>query len=1160
MRSICCLKRLCVFGVSSLLLAATYADDVLLGQGERADWMRGSWGALWLPERNFNGNIEGVRIDDFLAQISHLKTIDYVQVALASPNIFSPVHTGPHPIIESLWQGDTDTNGDPINLVVPRASVDDPLMSWLEAIDAAGLRSEIYVNSYNLLARNPEDTQVDYPDISDRWENYCDTDPTVQAFINSHPYLQAGDPDRRKYMFCYAEFILKEYSLRYGDLIDAWCFDSADNIMEDCGDDAESGILDDQRIYEAFADACHAGNPNAAISFNNSVGVDGAPLATPTLFDDYTFGHPFGGAGNMVVPEILYTRNFAIVEYIQDHNGLPFATTDTRDWNDDVVGHFFPKQSTTSWNAGAAPCLTDAQFVEWTAEGCINGGAITWGTPLVRTNLENSPVLTLQPYALTQLEAVDLHFRTSQFPGVPNWRRADTPLPVAAIGAPYSHTLTDGVDFWDPSGGSITGFTLVNAPSWLSVAESSPGSGDWVLSGTPTETIETEYCFDLRIAIGAAETSRTVHLKVNESPIMPTTSLSINGGADWLDTGYELTYDNNGTTNQNRAISYSTESFQSDGGFKLTTYYTTDYIAYLGEANFSFGLVRVDTDLSTYTGLNPFGADATVYSLGANLTSDLGSTLRGLNFTDGSTITTLDTSGTNVQFVTDASTEVVIEIDQNGAWSYSINGIVEATGVIAGGFDLSSSYRVVVYGQDDYAAVKSIQSLDLELKPYQVAGLVAHWTFDEGSGSTTTADITGNGHDGIISNTSWVPGYENHGLAFNGTSSQVTNIDSAFSSLSDQITISLWAYGDSSLPTVSSIIYAVNSSGNRVLNVHLPYSNGTIFWDAGDSGFDRISKAAVAAEYEGSWAHWVFTKNANTGVMNIYRNGTLWHSGTGNTKTMTGITAATIGSNISSAYYTGNIDEVQLYDIELDATEVANLYASYPSNPTYTLTYTAGSNGIITGTSSQAVSIGNDGTALTAVPHTNFYFVDWSDASTDNPRTDLSVTGNITVTANFAAYTGLENWRLTHFGSYDNTSNAADTADSDIDSSVNLLEYAFGTNPNVSDASTMAINGTSFTPGAPIVIIDFSPLSVKARFIRLEDHLNSGIGYTAQFSHDLSIWESVNGRSAVRIPSTSAANGYEAVELNYPIFLSNGRKARFYRMQINETASGNTQP
>ena len=481
-------------------------------QGLRADWMRGSWGALWLTRNTYNGNVEGVTIDAFLAQIEHLKTIDYVQIGLTNPSIFSPVHTAPHDIIESLWQGDTGSDGNPINLVVPRASTPDPFLSWLEALDAAGLRSEIYVNSYNLLARFPEDTQDEYPDLSDRWENYCDTDPTAQAFINSHPYIDAGDPPRRKYMFCYAEFILKEYSLRYGDLIDAWCFDSADNIMEACGDDADSGELDDQRIYQAFAEACQAGNPNAAISFNNSVGTDTAPLATPTRFDDYAFGHPFGGAGNMVVPEILYTRNFAICEFMQQQNGLPFAATDDRDWNDNVVAHFFPKQSTTSWSAGAVPCLTDEQFVEWTAEGVINGGAVTWGTPLVRLNLENDPILTLQPYALNQLELVDEHFVEFQFPGKPNWRRADTPLPAATIGSPYSHSLIDGVDFWDPSRASITGVSLIGQPTWLTVAESSPESGVWVFSGAPN--VSGEHSFDVQISIGTVTATRTVQLEV----------------------------------------------------------------------------------------------------------------------------------------------------------------------------------------------------------------------------------------------------------------------------------------------------------------------------------------------------------------------------------------------------------------------------------------------------------------------------------------------------------------------------------------------------------------------------------------------------------------------------------------------------------------------
>ena len=89
--------------------------------------------------------------------------------------------------------------------------------------------------------------------------------------------------------------------------------------------------------------------------------------------------------------------------------------------------------------------------------------------------------------------------------------------------------------------------------------------------------------------------------------------------------------------------------------------------------------------------------------------------------------------------------------------------------------------------------------------------------------------------------------------------------------------------------------------------------------------------------------------------------------------------------------------------------------------------------------------------------------------------------------------------------------------------------------------------------------VAFAPFSVQARFIRLVDHANSGITYTAQFSHDLSTWDDLVGSAAVRISGTSEAGGYEAVELSYPELID-GKKARFFRMQINETASGVTQP
>ena len=67
----------------------------------------------------------------------------------------------------------------------------------------------------------------------------------------------------------------------------------------------------------------------------------------------------------------------------------------------------------------------------------------------------------------------------------------------------------------------------------------------------------------------------------------------------------------------------------------------------------------------------------------------------------------------------------------------------------------------------------------------------------------------------------------------------------------------------------------------------------------------------------------------------------------------------------------------------------------------HTVTYSAGPHGSLTGTTTQTVANGSDSTAVTAVPAFSYRFSQWSDGSTENPRTDLNVTGDINVTASF---------------------------------------------------------------------------------------------------------------------------------------------------------------
>ncbi len=84
-----------------------------------------------------------------------------------------------------------------------------------------------------------------------------------------------------------------------------------------------------------------------------------------------------------------------------------------------------------------------------------------------------------------------------------------------------------------------------------------------------------------------------------------------------------------------------------------------------------------------------------------------------------------------------------------------------------------------------------------------------------------------------------------------------------------------------------------------------------------------------------------------------------------------------------------------------NVTEDMTVTAQYQIK-SYTLTYTAGDNGTVTGDLEQTVNHGSAGDEVTAVPADGYQFVKWSDDRTDNPRTDVNVTADVNVEASFA--------------------------------------------------------------------------------------------------------------------------------------------------------------
>lgn len=115
----------------------------------------------------------------------------------------------------------------------------------------------------------------------------------------------------------------------------------------------------------------------------------------------------------------------------------------------------------------------------------------------------------------------------------------------------------------------------------------------------------------------------------------------------------------------------------------------------------------------------------------------------------------------------------------------------------------------------------------------------------------------------------------------------------------------------------------------------------------------------------------------------------------------------------------------------------------------------------------------------------------------------------------------------------------------DSDGLDNLLEYAFDTNPTVSQSNSISVSGSTVTRGAPTVSVTNTPGNVdfKVLFGRRTDP--TGLVYTVQFSGDMTTW--VNSAA---VPTVVATDGtIQAVTVPYPFFVG-GKKARFFRVLV----------
>lgn len=155
---------------------------------------------------------------------------------------------------------------------------------------------------------------------------------------------------------------------------------------------------------------------------------------------------------------------------------------------------------------------------------------------------------------------------------------------------------------------------------------------------------------------------------------------------------------------------------------------------------------------------------------------------------------------------------------------------------------------------------------------------------------------------------------------------------------------------------------------------------------------------------------------------------------------------------------------------------------------------------------------------------------------------------------NFGFYAGdglPDWWQLQYLGLSESA--GGQSGDPDHDGLSNLMEYAFGTDPQSSGTGTIVYSGgVLVTHGQPLPVVTNIPNSVDYRviFSRRRDYQSAGLRYQVQFSPDLLAWTT----SAVIPLSVAQDAEYEAVGVQWPFFI-NGRKARFFRILIDFPSS-----
>ena len=209
--------------------------------------------------------------------------------------------------------------------------------------------------------------------------------------------------------------------------------------------------------------------------------------------------------------------------------------------------------------------------------------------------------------------------------------------------------------------------------------------------------------------------------------------------------------------------------------------------------------------------------------------------------------------------------------------------------------------------------------------------MVAHWSFDEGEG-TTAYDSSGNGNDGTLENgVQWVDGVVGGALEFDGENDYVALPSSLGSETIDS---GSWAFGinpgDISSSTSRVMGYTSNWAQDKQwlfwLKEFGDYNNITFSITANGEGGTGWSPRVNASISTGVWTHIVGTWDGTH--IRIFKNGSAI-SETEATGELGDTSSPIRMGSTGGEKFDGGLDEVTIWDRALSSEEISELYESY---------------------------------------------------------------------------------------------------------------------------------------------------------------------------------------------------------------------------------------